>query len=135
MKKRSFLPLIGYFIGWFYWKTVLGPWPTLLFVAAFFAWGIAVGWEKQNRGPMHYLWAGVTALIGLAITMNRCHATADWSTLALHVSVGLWVLSYLGRTGDADGGGLCKIRLLPALRRYGNQLRPHLAAVPFGKAK
>ena len=101
MKRRFFLPLIGYLIGWFYWKTVLGPWPTLLFVAAFFAWGIATGWEKQNRGPMHYLWAGVTALIGLAITLNRCHATADWSTLALHVSAGLWMLSYLG----ADRGG------------------------------
>ena len=101
MKRRFFLPLIGYLIGWFYWKTVLGPWPTLLFVAAFFAWGIATGWEKQNRGPMHYLWAGVTALIGLAITTNRCHATADWSTLALHFSAGLWMLSYLG----ADRGG------------------------------
>ena len=101
MKRRFFLPLIGYLIGWFYWKTVLGPWPTLLFVAAFFAWGIATGWEKQNRGPMHYLWAGVTALIGLAITMNRCHATSDWSTLALHVSAGLWALSFLG----ADRGG------------------------------
>lgn len=50
---------------------------------------------------MHYLWAGVTALIGLAITMNRCRATADWSTLALHVSAGLWALSYLG--ADRDG--------------------------------
>ena len=101
MKRRFFLPLIGYLIGWFYWKTVLGSWPTFLFVAAFFAWGIATGWEKQTRGPMHYLWAGVTALIGLAITLNRCHATADWSTLALHVSAGLWALSYLG----ADRGG------------------------------
>lgn len=50
---------------------------------------------------MHYLWAGVTALIGLAITMNRCRATADWSTLALHASAGLWALSYLG--ADRDG--------------------------------
>lgn len=101
MKRRFFLPLIAYFIGWFYWKTVLGPWPVLIFVAAFFAWGLAIGREKRDRGPMHYLWAGVTALIGLAITMNRCRATADWSTLALHVSAGLWALSYLG----ADRGG------------------------------
>lgn len=101
MKRRFFLPLIAYFIGWFYWKTVLGPWPVLIFVAAFFAWGMAIGREKRNRGPMHYLWAGVTALIGLAITMNRCRATADWSTLALHVSAGLWALSYLG--ADRDG--------------------------------
>lgn len=101
MKRRFFLPLIAYFIGWFYWKTVLGPWPVLIFVAAFFAWGMAIGREKRNRGPMHYLWAGVTALIGLAITMNRCRATADWSTLALHASAGLWALSYLG----ADRGG------------------------------
>ena len=72
MKRRFYLPLIAYFIGWFYWKTVLGPWPMLIFVAAFFAWGMAIGREKRNRGPMHYLWAGVTALIGLAITMNRC---------------------------------------------------------------
>ena len=101
MKRRFFLPLIAYFIGWFYWKTVLGPWPVLIFVAAFFAWGMAIGREKRNRGPMHYLWAGVTALIGLAITMNRCRATADWSTLALHASAGLWALSYLG--ADRDG--------------------------------
>ena len=101
MKRRFFLPLIAYFIGWFYWKTVLGPWPVLIFVAAFFAWGMAIGREKRNRGPMHYLWAGVTALIGLAITMNRCRATADWSTLALHVSAGLsaiWGLTGTGRT-------------------------------------
>ena len=101
MKKRLIFPLVGYFIGWFYWKTVLGPWPVLIFVAAFFAWGMAIGREKRNRGSMHYLWAGVTALIGLAITMDRCRATADWSTLALHVSAGLWALSYLG----ADRGG------------------------------
>ena len=55
MKRRFFLPLIAYFIGWFYWKTVLGPWPVLIFVAAFFAWGMAIGREKRNRGPMHYL--------------------------------------------------------------------------------
>ena len=40
MKRRFFLPLIAYFIGWFYWKTVLGPWPVLIYVAAFFAWGM-----------------------------------------------------------------------------------------------
>lgn len=101
MKRRFFLPLIAYFIGWLYCKTVLGPWPVLIFVAAFFAWGMAVGREKRNRGSMHFLWAGVTALIGLAITMDRCRATADWSSLALHVSAGLWALSYLG----ADRGG------------------------------
>ena len=50
MKRRFYLPLIAYFIGWFYWKTVLGPWPVLIFVAAFFAWGMAIGREKRNRG-------------------------------------------------------------------------------------
>ena len=108
MKRRFYLPLIAYFIGWFYWKTVLGPWPVLIFVAAFFAWGMAIGREKRNRGPMHYLWAGVTALIGLAITMNRCRATigAHWPSMSLPVSgpSAIWGLTGTGRTHSALPG-------------------------------
>ena len=54
MKKRFFLPVVGYFIGWFYWKTLLEPWPMLLFVLAFLGWGIAIGLKKQPKGKMHW---------------------------------------------------------------------------------
>lgn len=101
MKKRFFLPIIGYFIGWFYWKTLLEPWPMLLFVAAFLGWGVAIGLKKQPKGKMHRFWAGVTVLIALALSLKRCNATQDWGILALHGTAGLWALSYLG----ADRGG------------------------------
>lgn len=101
MKKRFFLPIIGYFIGWFYWKTLLEPWPMLLFVAAFLGWGVAIGLKKQPKGKMHRFWAGVTVLIALALSLKRCNATQDWGILALHGTAVLWILSYLG----ADRGG------------------------------
>lgn len=101
MKKRFFLPIIGYFIGWFYWKTLLEPWPMLLFVAAFLGWGVAIGLKKQPKGKMHRFWAGVTVLIALALSLKRCNATQDWGILALHGTAVLWALSYLG----ADRGG------------------------------
>lgn len=101
MKKRFFLPIIGYFIGWFYWKTLLEPWPMLLFVAAFLGWGAAIGLKKQPKGKMHRFWAGVTVLIALALSLKRCNATQDWGILALHGTAVLWALSYLG----ADRGG------------------------------
>lgn len=101
MKKRFFLPIVGYFIGWFYWKTLLEPWPMLLFVAAFLGWGVAIGLKKQPKGKMHRFWAGVTVLIALALSLKRCNATQDWGILALHGTAVLWALSYLG----ADRGG------------------------------
>lgn len=101
MKKRFFLPIVGYFIGWFYWKTLLEPWPMLLFVAAFLGWGAAIGLKKQPKGKMHRFWAGVTVLIALALSLKRCNATQDWGILALHGTAVLWALSYLG----ADRGG------------------------------
>ena len=101
MKKSFFLPLIGYFIGWLYWKTMLEQWPMLLFAAAFFVWGAAFRREKKPKGEMHWFWAAVTALIGLAVTLKRCNATPGWSLLALHAAACLWALSYLG----ADRGG------------------------------
>ena len=96
MRRKLFLPLIGYFIGWLYWKTMLEQWPMLLFVAAFFAWGAAFCREKKPKGEMHWFWAGVTALIGLTVTLKRCNATVGWSLLAMHAAAGLWALSYFG---------------------------------------
>lgn len=101
MKKRFFLPVVGYFIGWFYWKTLLEPWPMLLFVLAFLGWGVAIGLKKQPKGKMHWFWAAVTVLIALALSLKRCNATQDWGLLALHASAVLWALSFLG----ADRGG------------------------------
>lgn len=101
MKKQFFLAFAGYFIGWLYWKTMLDQWPVLIFTAAFFAWGAAMGYGRQNRGPMHGFWASVAALIALAMTLKRCNATVGWSLLALHAAAVLWVLSYFG----ADRGG------------------------------
>ena len=101
MKKRFFLPVVGYFIGWFYWKTLLEPWPMLLFVLAFLGWGVAIGLKKQPKGKMHWFWAAVTVLIALALSLKRCNATQDWGILALHGTAVLWILSYLG----ADRGG------------------------------
>ena len=101
MKKRFILPLIAYFIGWFYWKTLLEPWPMLLFVGAFLGWGAAIGWEKHPKGKMHRFWAAVTVLMALAISLKRCNATQGWGLLALHGAAVLWALSYLG----ADRGG------------------------------
>ncbi len=101
MKKRFFLPVVGYFIGWFYWKTLLEPWPMLLFCVVFLGWGVAIGLKKQPKGKMHWFWVGVTVLIALALSLKRCNATQDWGLLALHASAVLWTLSFLG----ADRGG------------------------------
>ena len=65
MKQRFFLPVVGYFIGWFYWKTLLEPWPMLLFCVVFLGWGVAIGLKKQPKGKMHWFWVGVTVLIAL----------------------------------------------------------------------
>lgn len=101
MKRKLFLPLIGYFIGWLYWKTMLSQWSMLLFAAVFLAWGAAIGWEKKRKGRMHWFWGTITVLIALAVTLKRCNATASWSLSALHGSAALWAISYCG----ADRGG------------------------------
>ena len=101
MKKRFFLAFAGYFIGWLYWKTMLEQWPMLLFAAAFLAWGVCIGPTKKPKGNMHWFWAAVTVLIGLAITLKRCNATVGWSLLALHGAAAFWAISFCG----ADRGG------------------------------
>ena len=101
MKKRFFLAFAGYFVGWLYWKTMLEEWPMVLFVAAFLAWGVCIGLTKKTKGKMHWFWAAVTVLIGLAITLKRCNATDGWDVLALHGAAAFWAISFCG----ADRGG------------------------------
>ena len=101
MKKRFFLAFAGYFVGWLYWKTMLEEWPMVLFVAAFLAWGVCIGLTKKPKGKMHWFWAAVTVLIGLAITLKRCNATDGWGFLALHGAAAFWAISFCG----ADRGG------------------------------
>lgn len=101
MKKRFFLAFSGYFVGWLYWKTMLEEWPMVLFVAAFLAWGVCIGLTKKPKGKMHWFWAAVTVLIGLAITLKRCNATDGWGFLALHGAAAFWAISFCG----ADRGG------------------------------
>ena len=101
MKKRFFLAFAGYFVGWLYWKTMLEEWPMVLFVAVFLAWGVCIGLTKKPKGKMHWFWAAVTVLIGLAITLKRCNATDGWDVLALHGAAAFWAISFCG----ADRGG------------------------------
>lgn len=101
MKKRFFLAFAGYFVGWLYWKTMLEEWPMVLFVAVFLAWGACIGLTKKPKGKMHWFWAVVTFLIGLAITVKRCNATDGWDVLALHGAAAFWAISFCG----ADRGG------------------------------
>ena len=101
MKKRFFLAFAGYFVGWLYWKTMLEEWPMVLFVAAFLTWGVCIGLTKKPKGKMHWFWAAVTVLIGLAITLKRCNATDGWDVLALHGAAAFWAISFCG----ADRGG------------------------------
>ena len=101
MKKRFFLAFAGYFVGWLYWKTMLEEWPMVLFVAAFLTWGVCIGLTKKPKGKMHWFWAAVTVLIGLAITLKRCNATDGWDILALHGAAAFWAISFCG----ADRGG------------------------------
>ena len=101
MKKRFFLAFAGYFVGWLYWKTMLEEWPMVLFVAAFLAWAACIGLTKKPKGKMHWFWAAVTVLIGLAITLKRCNATDGWDILALHGAAAFWAISFCG----ADRGG------------------------------
>ena len=101
MKKRFFLAFAGYFVGWLYWKTMLEEWPMVLFVAVFLAWGACIGLTKKPKGKMHWFWAAVTVLIGLAITVKRCNATDGWDVLALHGAAAFWAISFCG----ADRGG------------------------------
>ena len=101
MKKRFFLAFAGYFVGWLYWKTMLEEWPMVLFVAVFLAWGACIGLTKKPKGKMHWFWAAVTVLIGLAITLKRCNATDGWDILALHGAAAFWAISFCG----ADRGG------------------------------
>ena len=101
MKKRFFLAFAGYFVGWLYWKTMLEEWPMVLFVAVFLAWGACIGLTKKPKGKMHWFWAAVPVLIGLAITVKRCNATDGWDVLALHGAAAFWAISFCG----ADRGG------------------------------
>lgn len=101
MKKRFFLAFAGYFVGWLYWKTMLEEWSMVLFVAAFLTWGVCIGLTKKPKGKMHWFWAAVTVLIGLAITLKRCNATDGWDVLALHGAAAFWAISFCG----ADRGG------------------------------
>ena len=101
MKKRFFLAFAGYFVGWLYWKTMLEEWPMVLFVLVFLAWGACIGLTKKPKGKMHWFWAAVTVLIGLAITLKRCNATDGWDVLALHGAAAFWAISFCG----ADRGG------------------------------
>lgn len=112
MKQSSFYwTLSSYFLA-FFWVCAFflgfGENPPygilqLLFTAAFLLWGLAGG-KSAAQDNSHWFWFTLTALVGLALGLNRCRAAQPLAYLALHGFAGYWLLSRSGCLGAGHSG-------------------------------